>query len=347
MSDPGPTVALIRSYLAYCRIDKGLSENTISSYRFDLERFANYLDDSYAKYQPVDDHADVEQAYCDRAGGEQAAASGNGRLAVGNGRLAVGNGRLTGEFWSQPDTVRRYVDHLYQAGLSSRTIARHVTTLRNFYLHQLREGRISRDPTALLPSPRAWRTLPKLLSRDDLMRLLETPDATRHQGVRDRAMIETLYATGLRVTELCTLELMAIDLSLGLLTVTGKGNRQRVVPIGAVAAGWIAAYLDGPREAILKKRATRILFVTSRGGAFTRQGFWKLLVNYGKQAGIFAGLTPHVLRHSCATHLLEGGADLRSVQSILGHADISTTQIYTHVMKEHLRKTIDQHHPRK
>jgi integrase/recombinase XerD len=294
--------ALIRSYLAYCKIDKGLSRNTIASYTLDLERFVQFLEE------------------------QQEAGGGD---------------------WLASETLRRYVDNLYQSGLASRTIARHITSLRNFYLQQLREGRIEQDPMALLPSPRPMRTLPKLLSRDDLLRLLEAPDIRTDQGMRDRAMIETLYATGLRVTELCTLELVAVDLQLGLVTVTGKGNRQRMVPVGSVAVEWVTRYMEGPRQAILKQRNSKFLFVTSRGGGFTRQGFWKLLVNYGKRVGIFGGLTPHVLRHSCATHLLEGGADLRSVQSILGHADISTTQIYTHVMKDQLRRTIDEYHPRR
>lgn len=300
MGDLGLMAALIRSYLAYCRIDKGLSRNSVVSYQFDLERYSVYLADTGAEGD-----------------------------------------------WQQTDTVRRYVDHLYQSGLASRSIARHLATLRNFFLHHVRSGLIETDPTALLPNPKPWRSLPKLLSREDLLRLLETPDVARPKGLRDRAMIETLYATGLRVSELCALDMMAVDLNLGLVTVTGKGNRQRVVPVGRVAAGWIRTYLTEGRPLILKNRTSTALFVTSRGGKLTRQCFWALLVNYGKQAGIFSGLTPHVLRHSCATHLLEGGADLRSVQTILGHADIATTQIYTHVMKDHLRKTIDRHHPRR
>jgi len=315
MGNPGPTVALIRAYLAYCRIDKGLSANTIASYSLDLERFARFLANQQPGEAPSVPGLDPEQWHADR--------------------------------WCENGTVRRYVDHLYQAGLSSRTIARHLTTLRNFFLHQVREGRIQKDPTALLPSPKPWQSLPKLLSREDLSKLLEAPNTTTPQGLRDRAMIETLYATGLRVTELCNLEMLALDLNLGLLTVTGKGNRQRVVPVGAIALDWIGRYVRDARPFVLKRRSSTVLFVTARGGALTRQGFWKLLVNYGELAGIFAGLTPHVLRHSCATHLLEGGADLRSVQSILGHADISTTQIYTHVMNEQLRKTIDRYHPRR
>lgn len=303
MGDPGLMAALIRSYLAYCRIDRGLSRNSVVSYQLDLERYQAYLSE-----EGLSEDADA---------------------------------------WRQKDTVCRYVDHLYASGLTGRSIARHLTSLRNFFLHHVRNGLIDADPTALIPNPKPWRSLPKLLSREDLLRLLEAPDTAQPQGLRDRAMIETLYASGLRVSELCGLEMLAVDLNLGLLTVTGKGNRQRIVPLGRVAAEWVRTYLADGRPLILKKRSSSALFVTSRGGAFTRQGFWKLLVNYGKQVGIFSGLTPHVLRHSCATHLLEGGADLRSVQTILGHADISTTQIYTHVMKEHLRKTIDQYHPRK
>ncbi len=321
MGEPELTAALIRSYLAYCRIDKGLSANTLASYSLDLERFAHYLLEESRNRGSVDEGESPATCPSEQDG--------------------------TDLYWCSPDTVRRYVDHLYQSGLSSRTIARHITTLRNFYLHQMREGRIKRDPMALLPNPRQWQSLPKLLSREELARLLDAPDTATPAGVRDRAMMETLYATGLRVTELCTMEILSVDLNLGLVTVTGKGNRQRVAPVGAMALLWIQRYLGEARAALVKGKVSKYLFVTARGGPFTRQGFWKLLVNHGKRVGIFAGLTPHVLRHSCATHLLEGGADLRSVQTILGHADISTTQIYTHVMKEQLRNTIDRYHPRR
>lgn len=302
MGGSGSTQALVRAYLAWCRVDKGLSANTISSYQLDLQRFDTFL----SERKPCA----VEAAACDSA------------------------------------TIRSYVDDLYGAGLSSRTIARHITTLRNFFLFLVRENRIECDPTATLNSPRQWKTLPHLLSREELGRLLEAPEVDKPQGLRDRAMLELLYASGLRVSELCGLDLGSVDLNLGLITVTGKGNRQRVVPVGRQAIHWLTDYLGQGRPALLKGRASRYLFVTARGTKPTRQGFWKLLVNYGKQAGIFRGLTPHVIRHSCATHLLEGGADLRSVQTILGHADISTTQIYTHVMANQLRETVDRHHPR-
>ncbi len=302
MGAPVSTAVAVRAYLAWCRVDKGLSANTLASYEFDLKRFAEYL----AHSAP----SGAGAPGCDTA------------------------------------TVRAYVDSLYADGLSSRTIARHLTTLRNYFLYLVREGQISCDPTAALNPPRHLKSLPHLLSRQDLMRLLESPDTAKPQGLRDRAMIELLYASGLRVSELCGLDLGGVDLSLGLATITGKGNRQRVVPVGRQATAWLASYIASSRPALLKNRTSRYLFVSARGTRLTRQGFWKLLVNYGKQAGIFRGLTPHVIRHSCATHLLEGGADLRSVQTILGHADISTTQIYTHVVTRGLRETIDRHHPR-
>src|SRR5205085_1427900 len=176
--------------------------------------------------------------------------------------------------------------------------------------------------------------------------LLRAPDTSRHTGIRDRAMLELLYATGLRVSELCKVAVSDLNLEMGVLKTTGKGNKQRIVPVGRPALAAVRLYLETARGRILKGHGSRYLFVTARGGSMTRQGFWKLLAGYGRRVGIFHNLTPHVLRHSFATHLLEGGADLRSVQTMLGHADISTTQIYTHVMRSRLRKTLDEHHPR-
>jgi integrase/recombinase XerD len=239
-----------------------------------------------------------------------------------------------------------YLDHLYQSGLGSRSVARHLTTLRNFYRFLLREGRIAEDPTEHLRSPRQWQTIPKFLNLQEIDRIIQAADTTRATGLRDRAMMELLYATGLRVSELCRLGMTDLNLDLGVLRTTGKGNKQRLVPVGKAAVAAVEEYLRGGRAGLLKGRASRYLFVTARGGCLTRQGFWKLLAGYGKKAGIFQGLTPHVLRHSFATHLLEGGADLRSLQAMLGHADISTTQVYTHVMRSRLRDMIDKHHPR-
>jgi integrase/recombinase XerD len=242
--------------------------------------------------------------------------------------------------------IRLHIDYLYRSGLSSRSVGRHLTTIRNFYGFLLREGEISTDPTEHLRTPRQWQNIPKYLNLEEIERIIEAPDLSRPTGRRDRAMMELLYASGLRVSELCKLGVGDLNLELGVLRTTGKGNKQRLVPVGKTAILAVRAYLETGRAALLKGRASRYLFITARGGCLTRQAFWKLLAAHGRKAGIFHGLTPHVLRHSFATHLLEGGADLRSVQIMLGHADISTTQIYTHVMRSRLRDTVEKHHPR-
>lgn len=245
-----------------------------------------------------------------------------------------------------PEDLSRYVQSLYAAGLSPRSVARHTATLRNFYAFLTREGHIARDPAEFLAAPRQWATIPKYLNREEIEKILAAPPLDKPAGVRDRAMLELLYATGLRVSELCGLELSAVERQLGVLRVTGKGNKQRMVPFGTAAGSAMDVYLSQARPALLKGRASRYLFVTGRGSSMTRQAFWKLLTGYGKRVGIFRKLTPHVVRHSFATHLVEGGADLRSVQIMLGHADISTTQVYTHVARTRLRDMIDRHHPR-
>jgi integrase/recombinase XerD len=244
------------------------------------------------------------------------------------------------------ETLRAYLDHLRGQGLGSRSIARHLTTLRSFYSFLLREGLTDSDPTEHLRSPRQWQNIPKYLNLEEIERIIKAPDLTRPTGLRDRAMMELLYATGLRVSELCKLAVADLNVELGVLRTMGKGNKQRMVPAARVAVEAVERYLRDGRPKLLKGRGSRYLFVTARGGCLTRQAFWKLLAGHGRKAGIFRDLTPHTIRHSFATHLLEGGADLRSVQVMLGHADISTTQIYTHVMRSRLRKTVEQHHPR-
>ena len=244
------------------------------------------------------------------------------------------------------EELRSYMHSLYAARMSASSVARHIATLRNFYKYLLGEGMIDSDPTEFLPAPKQWSRLPKYLNHEEIERLLGAPPVTEPRGLRDRAMLELLYATGLRVSELCGLDVADIQLALGYVRVTGKGNKQRLVPVGASAIRAVTEYLDTARPAILKARASRYLFVTARGAKMTRQCFWNLLNGYGRQAGIYHDLTPHVIRHSFATHLLEGGADLRSVQTMLGHADIGTTQIYTHVERARLRQVVDRHHPR-
>jgi len=247
---------------------------------------------------------------------------------------------------SDVDRIRHYVDSLYHSGLSSRTVARHVASLRNFHAFLLETGVETADPTSLLAAPKQWQNLPKYLNSEQINSLLSAPDASRPAGLRDRAMLEFLYATGLRVSELCKVRVADLELNMGYVRVKGKGNKHRLVPVGASAIKAVEQYLALGRHELLKQRSSPYLFVTSRGTAMTRQAFWKLLRAHGRNAGIFHNLTPHVLRHTFATHLLEGGADLRSVQTMLGHADISTTQVYTHVLRARLRSTIDDHHPR-
>lgn len=248
-----------------------------------------------------------------------------------------------------------YIESLYADQLSPRSIARHITTLRNFFRFLIEDGKLGIDPTEFLTPPKQWSTLPKYMNQGEIESLTAAPSAETPAGRRDRAMIELLYATGLRVTELCKLELSAVQRDSGVLRVTGKGNKQRLVPFGDAAGEAIDQYLRQGRSQLLNGRASRYLFVTARGSvsgrnsagsAMTRQGFWKLLRRYGQKAGVRRALTPHVIRHTFATHLVEGGADLRSVQIMLGHADISTTQVYTHVAQRRLRETVDQHHPR-
>ena len=244
------------------------------------------------------------------------------------------------------DTLRSYLDSLRASGLSNRSIARQVTTLRGFFGFLVEENELATNPAELLTAPKSGSALPKYLNSTNLDELLEAPREDSRTGLRDRGMVDLLYACGLRVSELIQLRVSDLDETQGIVRVIGKGNKQRMVPVGKEALKSVARYRTEQRPQLLKGRVSPYLFVTARGSRMTRQGFWKLLRGHGKTAGIFRGLSPHVLRHTFATHLLEGGADLRSVQAMLGHADIGTTQIYTHVMRSRLRQTVDQHHPR-
>ncbi len=244
------------------------------------------------------------------------------------------------------DHVLAHLKVLADHGLSARSQARALAAIRTFHRFLLREQLADCDPTADLETPRRARRLPVFLTHDEVERLLGAPDATTPAGTRDRAMLETLYATGLRVSELTGLELNDVNLEAGYLQARGKGDKERLVPLGRSAIGWIVRFLEGPREEILRGRPARALFPSNRARAMTRQGFWKLLKKYAKVAGIQKEISPHKLRHSFATHLLEGGADLRAVQAMLGHADVATTEIYTHVDRARLRKLYAEHHPR-
>ncbi|MDO8677577.1 MAG: site-specific tyrosine recombinase XerD [Acidobacteriota bacterium] len=239
------------------------------------------------------------------------------------------------------------VRQLMGEGRSPKSVARAVACFRGFYGFLVVAGHLPNNPADDLRAPRAWQTLPKFLSVEEVDQLLEAPDVSEPRGLRDRALIEVLYATGLRVSELVNLKPQDLNLESGYLTTTGKGRKQRLVPLGEEAASWVARYLKEGRPALLKKRASPRLFVNARGGTgLTRVGFWKILTAYGRQAGIGTSLSPHVLRHSFATHLLDRGADLRAIQMMLGHADLSTTQIYTHILDARLRAVYDKFHPR-
>jgi integrase/recombinase XerD len=232
------------------------------------------------------------------------------------------------------------------AGLSPRSVARSVAAIRGFYRFLLLDRHLARNPAEDLRPPRAWPALPKFLSLDDVDALIAQPDVSTPTGLRDRAMIELLYATGLRVSELVAVRTADLHLDDHYLTCIGKGNKERLVPIGEQASDWVRRYQREARPALLKKRTTPRVFVNARGGSLSRVGFWKVLKAHGRRAALPGMLSPHVLRHSFATHLLERGADLRAIQMMLGHADLSTTQIYTHVLEARLRTVYDRFHPR-
>jgi integrase/recombinase XerD len=288
----------IRAFLAFCRMEKGLSANSLDAYGRDLAAFQTWA-------------------------------------------VLATDGSLP-----HAEDLKDYLNSLYKKDLNERSIARHLSAMRSFFRFLVAEKKLAIDPTEHLAGPKQWATIPKFLNRDQILKLIGAPDSAKPTGLRDRAMLEVLYATGIRVTELIQLRLSSLDAGLGLIRVTGKGNKQRIIPIHTKALRAIQDYVDHGRPKLLKEKVTPFLFVTARGGAMTRQAFWAAIKLNGRKAGIFHNLSPHVLRHTFATHLLEGGADLRSVQTMLGHADLSTTEIYTHVVRARLRDTLDRHHPR-
>jgi integrase/recombinase XerD len=292
-----PSQAQIRSYLYHCRVEKGLSVNSLRAYEQDLSRFLAFLG------------------------------------ATGLDSVTL-------------DTLRSYVDHLRKKRLSNRSIARHITTLRGLFGFLTDEQEISTNPTELLAAPKIGSSLPKYLALPEVDRLLAAPDCESRTGLRDLAMIHLLYSSGLRVSELIKLRVSDVDEAAGTIRVIGKGNKQRLIPVGRAALQALDRYNQEQRPRLLRGRLSPYLFITARGKAMTRQGFWKLLKSHGKTGGIFRSLSPHVLRHTFATHLLEGGADLRSLQAMLGHSDVGTTEIYTHVMRSRLKQIVDEHHPR-
>jgi integrase/recombinase XerD len=288
-----------RAFLSYCRVEKGLSENTIAAYGRDMKKLVEF--------------------------GEK-------------------QGRSLQQF--RRDDVVDFLTSLYRRKLDSRSVARHLVTLRNFFRFALAEGLIKEDPTLNVDSPKFRMSLPSYLSMAEVERLLAQPDAKTVRGLRDKAILELLYSTGLRVSELTGLRVGDLHMDMGRLRCVGKGDKERLVPVGRAALAAVQEYLHSARPKLLRGEASPFLFLNQRGGKLGRIGIWHTLAKYGRQAGLRIKLSPHKLRHSFATHLLERGADLRSVQMMLGHADISTTQIYTHVAQERLKQIYKQHHPR-
>ncbi|MCC7615371.1 MAG: site-specific tyrosine recombinase XerD [Liquorilactobacillus nagelii] len=291
---------LVKDYLHYLKVERGLTDNTIASYGNDLKQFNHYL-----REQQLTDYQTVTR-----------------------------------------DLILNFLQFEMQQGKTASSITRSVTSLRKFFQYLTEEAVIKKDPMLLIDSPKKREHLPEVLSVAEVEQLLKTPDTTKILGLRDRAMLEVMYATGLRVSELVHLKLADLHLSLGLLQTLGKGQKERIVPLGSQAVKWVELYLTEARPKLLGKQRSKFVFLNHHGRGLTRQGVWKNLKQLVRAAGIQKDVTPHTLRHSFATHILENGADLRVVQELLGHADISTTQIYTHLSKKRLQGIYNQYHPR-
>jgi integrase/recombinase XerD len=257
----------------------------------------------------------------------------------------LANGNMTLARASRADLLA-FIAARVAAGARPRSMARQLSSFRRFYRIMLRDGSVREDPTAQIAMPRIGRSLPKSLSENEVEALLNAPAVKDPLGHRDRAMLEVLYATGLRVSELVSLRAGQLNLTQGVVRVLGKGNRERLIPLGEEAVRWLSGFMSSSRSEILLERSTDYLFPTRRGDRMTRQAFWHIIKRYARKASIDRNLSPHTLRHAFATHLLNHGADLRVVQMLLGHSDLSTTQIYTHVARERMKDLHSQHHPR-
>ncbi|MGG2053709.1 site-specific tyrosine recombinase XerD [Lysinibacillus pakistanensis] len=292
----------IEDYIHFIQVERQLSDNTLASYRRDLETYVNFLQEVEA----MSDFRKVERTI-----------------------------------------ILRHLEQLRMQGKTSRTVARHISSIRSFHQFLLREKRAETDPTVHLEMPTIEQKLPNILSIEEIEALLMAPNRSKPQGVRDVAMLELLYGSGMRISELIALDLSDIHLTMGFVRVFGKGGKERIIPLGKSALSALNHYLNSARGQLQGKYPkTDAFFINQRGKRLTRQGCWKLMKEHALKAGIQHELTPHTLRHSFATHLVENGADLRAVQEMLGHADISTTQIYTHISKTRLSEVYKQFHPR-
>jgi integrase/recombinase XerD len=287
-------------FLSYCRLERSLSQNTVDSYGFDLERLRGFL-----AQKQIKNIGDVT-----------------------------------------PDLLSEYVRVLFDLGFAATSIQRTVSTLRGYFAYLLSDNVIPSDPTELLESPRAARYLPSVITIEEMLSLFDAVDVQKRLGMRDRALLETLYATGMRVSELANFTFEQILFEEGLVRVLGKGSKERFVPIGEIAIKWIKEYLETERPFLSRATTDSSVFLNGRGTKLSRMGIWKIIQRYAKKANLAKKISPHTFRHSFATHLLEGGADLRAVQEMLGHANIVTTEIYTHVDREYLKEVHRSFHPR-
>ncbi len=292
----------LAEYIIYLKIERGLSANTVISYKRDIEKYLTFLTEK--KITQLDEISRFE--------------------------------------------ILDFLQTLRQAGAADNSIIRMVSSLRKFHQYTKRESIMSDDPMQLIDTPKKASTLPKAISPQSIEKLLEAPDTTTPLGVRDRTILELMYATGLRISELVNLKLSDLHLTMGFIQTMGKGEKERIVPLGEMASQWLDNYLNGARIYLSDKSGEEsdYVFLNSRGHGLSRQGVWKKIKQLALEAGIDQNVTPHTLRHSFATHLLENGADLRMVQELLGHADISTTQIYTHITKNRLKQVYSDYHPR-
>nr|WP_244359234.1 site-specific tyrosine recombinase XerD [Dolosigranulum pigrum] len=292
----------LAEYIIYLKIERGLSANTVTSYKRDIEKYLTFLTEK--KITQLDEVSRFE--------------------------------------------ILDFLQTLRQSGAADNSIIRMVSSLRKFHQYLKRESIVSDDPMQLIDTPKKASTLPKAISPQAVEQLLEAPDTTTPLGVRDRTILELMYATGLRISELVNLKLSDMHLTMGFIQTMGKGEKERIIPLGEIASQWLNHYLDGARVYLQDQSAetSEYVFLNSRGKGLSRQGVWKKVKQLALEAGIDQNVTPHTLRHSFATHLLENGADLRMVQELLGHADISTTQIYTHITKTRLKQVYSDYHPR-
>lgn len=292
----------LAEYIIYLKIERGLSANTVTSYKRDIEKYLTFLTEK--KITQLDEVSRFE--------------------------------------------ILDFLQTLRQAGAADNSIIRMVSSLRKFHQYLKRESIVSDDPMQLIDTPKKASTLPKAISPQAVEQLLEAPDTTTPLGVRDRTILELMYATGLRISELVNLKLSDMHLTMGFIQTMGKGEKERIIPLGEIASQWLDHYLEGARVYLQDQSAetSEYVFLNSRGKGLSRQGVWKKVKQLALEAGIDQNVTPHTLRHSFATHLLENGADLRMVQELLGHADISTTQIYTHITKTRLKQVYSDYHPR-